>query len=355
VTLLLVLASHGMCRHLLASASRSGYLTRNVVVIGAGEPGQRLLDHFAFLDHPDVSVLGVFDDRTTRVNKEVAGVPVLGGLDDAEAFIRRHKVDQVLVTLPLNAEKRIGEIVGRLRLLPVDILLTMGWAGYFASQPHVERMGNVPLLSVTRRPISGWAHAAKLAEDLLLGGLLALVLAPVMALIALAVKLDSPGPVFFRQPRYGFNNELIEVFKFRTMYHEASDAAGSRLTERNDPRITRLGHFLRRTSLDELPQIFNVLNGSMSLVGPRPHATEAKAGELLYDEAVQAYAARHRVKPGITGWAQVNGWRGETDTVEKIEQRVLHDLYYIENWSLTFDIKILFLTVFAVLTAENAF
>jgi exopolysaccharide biosynthesis polyprenyl glycosylphosphotransferase len=176
-----------------------------------------------------------------------------------------------------------------------------------------------------------------------------------MLAIALAIKLDSPGPVFFRQKRYGFNNQLIEVLKFRTMYHSARDEKAERLTSRNDPRVTRLGAFLRRTSLDELPQFLNVLRGDMSIVGPRPHALAAKAGGLLYQEAVREYAARHRVKPGITGWAQINGWRGETETLEQIKKRVEHDLAYIENWSLLLDLKIIFRTVFTGFTGQRAY
>jgi lipopolysaccharide/colanic/teichoic acid biosynthesis glycosyltransferase len=180
------------------------------------------------------------------------------------------------------------------------------------------------------------------------------MIAPVMLLIAIAVKLDSPGPVFFRQRRYGFNNQLIEVLKFRTMYNHHRDELGERLASRNDPRVSRVGALLRKTSLDELPQFINVLRGEMSIVGPRPHALMAKAAGVPYQDAVREYAARHRVKPGITGWAQVNGWRGETETLEQIRKRVEHDLYYIENWSLRLDLKIIFLTVFAVISGRHA-
>ena len=185
--------------------------------------------------------------------------------------------------------------------------------------------------------------------------LLLLMLAPLMLLIALAIKLDSRGPVFFRQTRYGFNNHLIRVWKFRTMYHHMTDVAGSVLTQRDDPRVTRVGRFLRRTSLDELPQLLNVVTGEMSLVGPRPHALQAKAGELLYQDVMHHYAARHRVKPGLTGWAQVHGWRGETDTPEKLTRRVEHDLYYIDHWSLLLDLQILLRTARVVLGDKNAF
>jgi exopolysaccharide biosynthesis polyprenyl glycosylphosphotransferase len=195
----------------------------------------------------------------------------------------------------------------------------------------------------------------KAIEDKVVAGLAIVLLSPVMALVALAIKLDSRGPVLFRQKRYGFNNELIVVYKFRSMHADQCDADARKLVSREDPRVTRVGRFIRKTSLDELPQLFNVLEGSLSLVGPRPHATQAKAHEQLYDEVVEGYFARHRVKPGITGWAQVNGWRGETDTAEKIQRRVEHDLYYIENWSLFLDLRILAKTPFALFPSENAY
>jgi exopolysaccharide biosynthesis polyprenyl glycosylphosphotransferase len=192
--------------------------------------------------------------------------------------------------------------------------------------------------------------------DKIVGTLALICLSPLMLLVALAIKLDSKGPVLFKQRRYGFNNELIEVYKFRSLYTEHTDANATRLVSKNDSRITRVGRFIRKTSIDELPQLLNVvLVGDLSLVGPRPHAVNAKAAEHLYDEAVDGYFARHRVKPGITGWAQIHGWRGETDSKEKIQRRVEHDLYYIENWSLLLDISILLRTPLAVFSMENAY
>jgi lipopolysaccharide/colanic/teichoic acid biosynthesis glycosyltransferase len=174
--------------------------------------------------------------------------------------------------------------------------------------------------------------------------------------VAVAIKLDSRGPVFFKQKRYGFNNEMIEVFKFRSMYVDKTDATAAKLVTKGDPRVTRVGRFIRKTSLDELPQLINVVfKGNLSLVGPRPHAVHAKAADRLYDEAVDGYFARHRVKPGITGWAQINGWRGETDSEMKIQRRVEHDLYYIENWSVLFDLYILAMTPLALARTENAY
>jgi exopolysaccharide biosynthesis polyprenyl glycosylphosphotransferase len=192
--------------------------------------------------------------------------------------------------------------------------------------------------------------------DKIVGTLALICLSPLMLLIALAVKLESKGPILFKQRRYGFNNELIEVYKFRSLYTEHADATAKNQVSKNDPRVTRVGRFIRKTSLDELPQLFNVVFfGNLSLVGPRPHAVNAKAAEHLYDEAVDGYFARHRVKPGITGWAQIHGWRGETDSQEKIQRRVEHDLFYIENWSLLLDITILLRTPLAVLHMNNAY
>jgi exopolysaccharide biosynthesis polyprenyl glycosylphosphotransferase len=210
-------------------------------------------------------------------------------------------------------------------------------------------------MHIASAPLSGWSGLVKIAEDKIVAGAVLLMFAPLLLLIAAAVKFDSAGPVFFRQKRYGFNNQLIEVWKFRSMYHHMSDVHAERLTTRGDPRVTRVGAFLRKTSLDELPQLFNVLRGEMSIVGPRPHPLKAKAGGRLYEEVVAEYAVRHKVKPGLTGWAQVNGWRGETEVDEQIIKRVEHDLYYIENWSLWLDIKILLMTAVCGWSGKNAF
>jgi Undecaprenyl-phosphate glucose phosphotransferase len=216
-------------------------------------------------------------------------------------------------------------------------------------------VGNIPLVDVFDKPLSDWGQVAKFLEDRIISLLALTLVSPIMLLIALAIKLDSKGPVFFKQKRYGFNNELIEVYKFRSMYTDRTDANANKLVSKNDSRVTRVGRFIRKTSLDELPQLINVLRGELSLVGPRPHATHAKAADALYTDVVEGYFARHKVKPGITGWAQINGWRGETDTEEKIQRRVEHDLYYIENWSLFFDLYILARTPIALLKTENAY
>ena len=247
------------------------------------------------------------------------------------------------------------QILKRLWELPVDIRIS-GQASKLKLSPRAHtHLRNLPLLSVFDRPLTGWASFLKSAMDRSLAALLIVLPSPVLALTALAVRLDSKGPVLFKQRRYGFNNELIEIFKFRSMHVDLGDAHAVRLVTRGDPRVTPVGRFIRKMSLDELPQFFNVLSGQLSLVGPRPHATQAKAQEALYEQVVDGYFARHRVKPGITGWAQINGWRGETDTDEKIQRRVEHDFYYIENWSVLLDLYIVARTPFALLKTENAY
>jgi Undecaprenyl-phosphate glucose phosphotransferase len=261
----------------------------------------------------------------------------------------------VVPALPSTSEHLLVETLNKLSLLPVDVRLCPGEFAMRLGTMQASHIGGHTFLNVIDHPLRDWRWIFKTLEDRLLGALIMMLISPLMAAIALLIRLDSPGPALFRQKRYGFNNQLIEVLKFRTMHQEMSDSNAERLTRRNDPRITRVGAFLRRTSLDELPQFLNVLRGDMSIVGPRPHALSAKAGTLLYQEAVKYYDARHRMKPGITGWAQVNGWRGETDTLEQIRKRVEHDLYYIEHWSVAFDLRIIARTIAGGFSGRNAF
>ncbi len=339
---------------LLVKRARAGRLNSNIIVVGGSNHGERLLGHLDGLDEPWNRVVGVFDDRLSRLGPEVAGYPVLGNLDDLVEYARGNRVDEILVALPWSAEERVHTILNKLKVLPVHVSLAPDLAALNFLPASYRSCAGVPVLDVFRKPIAGWHAILKQVEDFLIGSLLFLLALPAMALIAIAIKLDSRGPVLFRQPRYGLNNQLIEVFKFRTMYADRSDTAGAQLTRKGDPRITRVGAFLRKTSLDELPQFLNVLRGEMSIVGPRPHAVQAKAGDRLYHEVVAEYAARHKVKPGITGWAQINGWRGETSNDLQILKRVEHDLFYIENWSLGFDLRIILRTFWTVLRGENA-
>jgi Undecaprenyl-phosphate glucose phosphotransferase len=335
--------------------AENGSLQRNVAGVGAGPEAERLLAHIAGAGDPTVRIVGVFDNRATRVPGVVAGHPVRGRVADLRAFTKVVPVDEVIVAIPWTAEDSLVSIFSQLRSLPVDVRLAPGPIGYRLLSRPVSHLAQLPLLHVADRPLDDWGRMLKWLEDRLLGSLILLLIAPVMALIALAVKLESPGPVLFRQKRYGFNNELIEVLKFRTMRTELCDENGVVSTQANDPRLTRVGGFLRRTSLDELPQFINVLRGEMSIVGPRPHATHTRAGDKLLEEVVAEYSVRHKVKPGITGWAQINGWRGTIDTIEKLRNRVEFDIYYLENWSLMFDLKIIALTLFKGFIGKEAY
>jgi Undecaprenyl-phosphate glucose phosphotransferase len=339
----------------LRNLVRQGRHLQNAVILGGTENGVRIAEYMRRNGDIRLGVLGFIDDRINRISGSLADLPVLGDSTDLERLIRRERVQQVLVALPWTAENRIGQIVGKLRKLPVSVLLAPDMLALRHSHNRITEVAGLPMFNASELPLRGWSPLIKRLEDLALASLALLLLAPLMLAIAIAIKLDSSGPVLFRQKRYGYNNRLIEVYKFRSMYHQMADATAERQTTRRDDRITRVGSFIRRTSLDELPQLFNVLLGSMSMVGPRPHATATKAAGILFEEAVEAYSARHRVKPGITGWAQVNGYRGETDTLEKIEKRVEHDLEYIEHWSVWFDLYILFRTLPAVMFTKEAY
>jgi exopolysaccharide biosynthesis polyprenyl glycosylphosphotransferase len=240
--------------------------------------------------------------------------------------------------------------------LPIDVRLA-AHANRIRFRPRsYSYLGAAPMLDVFDKPLGDRDVLVKMVFDKMIGVLALIAISPVLLLTALAIRLDSRGPILFKQKRYGFNNELVEVYKFRSMYVDKLDATASKLVTRDDPRVTRVGRFIRKTSIDELPQLFNVvLRGDLSLVGPRPHAIHAKAADRQYDEVVEGYFARHRVKPGITGWAQIHGWRGETDTQEKIQARVDHDLYYIENWSLWLDLYILAVTPLSLVKTQNAY
>jgi Undecaprenyl-phosphate glucose phosphotransferase len=355
--LLFLYAGRFLLSALMRHWTREGRLVRRTVIVGGGTAGESLIHALEAQRDSDLVIRGVFDDRgDDRSPTSVAGQSKLGTVDDLVEFARRTRIDLLLVSLPITAEERVLQMVRKLWVLPVDIRLAAHTSKLRFRPRAYSYIGNVPVLDVLDRPIADWNYVAKWLFDRIVGGLLLIAALPVMALCAIAIKLDSRGPVFFRQKRYGFNNELIEVFKFRSMYADQTDAAAAKLVTKNDPRVTRVGRILRKTSLDELPQLINVaIKGDLSLVGPRPHALHAKAENLLYDEVVDGYFARHRVKPGITGWAQVNGWRGETDTNEKIQRRVEHDLYYIENWSVLFDCFILARTPFALFSGENAY
>jgi Undecaprenyl-phosphate glucose phosphotransferase len=337
--------------------TRQGRLERRTVVVGADANGESLIRSLAAQRDSDVHVVGVFDDRgDERSAASCGGVPKLGSVNDLVAFARGTRVDLVIFSLPISAESRLLQMLKKLWVLPVDIRLSAHSNKLHFRPRSYSYIGAVPVLDIFDKPIADWDVVMKWLFDKIVGSLALICAAPIMLMVAIAVKLDSKGPVLFKQKRYGFNNESIDIYKFRSMYADQADLTASKLVTKGDPRVTRVGRFIRKTSFDELPQLFNVVfTGSLSLVGPRPHAVHAKAENRLYDEAVDGYFARHRVKPGITGWAQIHGWRGETDSQEKIQRRVEHDLYYIENWSILLDLYIVAQTPFALIRSENAY
>ena len=338
------------------SKAKRGHFHQRVAIVGGGDAAEEAFDVLekSNLDH--IEIVGMFDDRNdTRSPQSIRRHQKIGKIADLAPYARQNRIDLIIVAIPMTAEKRLLQILKRLWELPVDIRISAASSELKLNPSAYSYLGDLPLLNVFERPLKGWSAVFKTAIDRFIALLAVVALSPVMAAVALAVKLESKGPVIFKQKRYGFNNELIEVFKFRSMFTDRSDATASKLVTKDDPRVTRVGRIIRKSSLDELPQLFNVLMGELSLVGPRPHAVQAKAAGTLYDEVVDGYFARHRVKPGITGWAQINGWRGETDTREKLEQRVKHDLEYIDKWSVLFDFYILAKTPLSLLKTENAY
>jgi Undecaprenyl-phosphate glucose phosphotransferase len=341
--------------HQMKRLRAQGKFDVRVLICGAGPQGERLSAFIAESKTLTMRVIGFIDDRASRVPRVVNGLPVLGGMDELERLIRLDMVDQVILAMPWQAEERIYKIVAKVAMTPVKVRLAPDLIGYRYPNRSFRLLDGLPVLELFDRPISGVAHIVKGSEDQVAVLAAAIIFAPIIALIALAIKLDSRGPVFFRQDRIGFNNRVIRVWKFRTMRQDRCENEEIKQARRGDPRVTRVGVILRRTSLDELPQLFNVLSGEMSIVGPRPHAPSTKAAGRIFDQVVDSYASRHKVKPGITGWAQVNGWRGETDTEEKLIKRVEYDLYYIENWSVLFDMSIMLRTILTVFKAANAY
>ncbi len=336
--------------------ARNGMMERRAVIVGGGRAAEALIRSLEQQPDNDIRICGIFDDRDDRRSPPiVAGYPKLGNVTELIEFARIARIDMLIVSLPLTAESRVLSLLKKLWVLPVDIRLS-AHSNQLRFRPRsYSFIGSVPMLDIFDKPINNWDSVAKRAFDIVFSLLGITVFSPVMLATAIAIKLDSKGPVLFRQKRHGFNNEIIDVYKFRSMYTEMSDPTARNAVKKNDPRVTRVGRFIRKTSIDELPQFFNALLGSLSLVGPRPHAVSAQSHNKLYHEVVDGYFARHRVKPGVTGWAQINGWRGEIDNDEKIKMRTEYDLYYIENWSLWFDLKILFLTPVRLLNTENAY
>jgi putative colanic acid biosynthesis UDP-glucose lipid carrier transferase len=351
---LIMVTLRGLSRRVLRRYAASGRFDSNLAVYGAGRIARKLVDH-AMTDGSGLQLVGVYDDRNDPFRIDAQGVAIAGGLSDLIEAGRADRIDEIIIALPQSADRRIADLVKQLEHLPVRIRVCTHIASDLldarVSAHKVSNVGALGLLDVKSKPLADWAPFFKRLEDIVIGVPALIAFAPVMVLIAIAIKLDSKGPILFRQRRHGVNHHVFEVLKFRSM-RVLEDGAVIRQASRNDARVTRVGKVLRRTSLDELPQLINIVLGDMSLVGPRPHAL---VHNEQYGEMLERYANRHQVKPGLTGWAQVNGYRGETQNPDEMRKRVELDLYYIDHWSLLFDLKILAATPFYGFAGKNAF
>lgn len=338
-----LLAARAAIVRVLGVSRIIAWFASRVAVVGKGQPAWAASAAAVLAqDRGDAVLAGVFD---------IAG----DGTSQARLASRLQAAMPEAIILAVDWHDHEAVLAGAAmaRSLPADLLVPASALPPGTQATH--RLGDMPLVRLWCRPLGGWRGFAKRAEDLSIGLIGLIVAAPVMAVAALLVRLDSPGPVLIRQRRFGYGNRVILIWKFRTMHWEQSDLTGAQATVRNDPRVTRIGRFLRRTSFDELPQLINVLRGDMSLVGPRPHPVEMRVGDAYYHEAVAGYVARHRVKPGITGLAQINGCRGLVDSMEKAQLRLAYDLHYVDNWSLSLDLSILVRTTYRGFLSGGSF
>ena len=342
-------------RAVISNLSRDGTLGERIAIYGCTEKTDDLISLIEGGSGPVATVRMIYDQRN-RGGRDVFGGLIVGrDLDEFIVRIKRERIDTVIIDLPWNAVARIDELVKRLEQISVNISMAPVTLDLEGAKQSVTYVGGKPTLSLYRRRITGLQAFGKVVLDRVVAALGLLILAVPLSIIALIIKLDSPGPVLFRQKRRGMNNEPFDMLKFRSMHTAAADANADKLVTKGDSRVTRVGAVLRRTSIDELPQLVNVLLGQMSLVGPRPHAYGAKAADRLYEEVVRRYPARHRVLPGITGLAQVRGFRGNTETERDIVNRVESDIEYIDRWTLALDIQILFRTAATFLFQSGAY
>ncbi|MEO0803153.1 MAG: undecaprenyl-phosphate glucose phosphotransferase [Cyanobacteria bacterium J06642_2] len=347
----LLVASYLSVRLWLRYLRSRGFNTRNAVIAGAGLLGRRLSKQILSSPYLGIELEGFFDDRKPRQFQQTLPAPLLGSLNELADYARTHLVDSIYITLPMQSEGRVIKLIDDLRDTTASVYFVPDIFIFNLIHSGVQEVNGIPMLGIWETPFYGLRGAVKRASDIIIAGIVLTLIAPIMAAISVGVKLSSPGPILFKQRRYGLNGQEIVVYKFRSMT-VAEDGDKVVQATRDDKRITPFGGFLRRTSLDELPQFINVLQGRMSIVGPRPHAV---AHNEEYRKLISGYMQRHKVKPGITGLAQINGLRGETDTLDKMERRVRYDLYYVKKWSLWLDLQIIFKTVFTVLKDENAY
>lgn len=331
---------------------RRGFNVRHIIVIGSGKLAEEAIQKIQANDSAGYVIVDIFGPVTANTKTELAGLAVSPVPENLEQYVNDKALDEVWIALPLKKEPLIRELLHQLRFSTANIHLVPDILGLELLNNSIFEISGMPVLQIRATPMEGFNRLLKRVEDILIGSIILILISPLLFVIACLVKISSPGPVIYKQKRYGWGGRSISVYKFRSMKIHQESAGILTQAMKGDLRITPLGSFLRKTSLDELPQFINVLQGRMSIVGPRPHAVEHNE---FYKLKVTQYMQRHMVKPGITGWAQVNGYRGETDTLDKMEKRVEYDLYYIENWSLSLDLKIIFMTIFKGFVNKNAY
>ncbi len=346
----LTIIAHIICRNFVLKFLKER-IKKSAVVVGVNEVGLRLTQQFSQNPYLGVRVIGFFDDRSLERLPDGLTLPTIGRLSELGDFVKLNKIDHIYLSLPMASQPRILNLLNDLKDTTASIFFAPDIFVTDLIQGQMHSIGNTPVVAVCETPFTGFRGVAKRMTDIFLSIIFITLLAPVMIFISIGVKLSSPGPAIFKQRRYGLDGKEILVYKFRSMTTCDNGTVVKQATK-NDQRITPFGAFIRKTSLDELPQFINVLQGRMSIVGPRPHAV---AHNETYRKLVKGYMVRHKVKPGITGWAQVCGYRGETETIEKMEKRIEYDLEYLRNWSIGLDLLIIFKTVFVVFKDKNAY
>jgi polysaccharide biosynthesis protein PslA len=349
---LCVIVVHFLASILVRSLSAAGLFSLNIVIVGATKAAEKLVADANMSG--DLNIVGIFDDRLARAPKEIGGVQVIGDLDALMSWQHLPSVDRVIVTVSSAAQSRVKHLVEKLRGMPNKLVLAIDMQGFDSDGTTIGRIGNQPVAYVSGAPEDAKRAFWKRVQDIGIGSLALALLSPIMIMVAIAIKLESKGPVFFRQTRHGFNNQPFKCWKFRSMRTDMTDHKAAQQVQKDDPRVTKVGKFIRKTSLDELPQLFNVLFGNMSLVGPRPHAIGMKTGNVESEKLVADYAHRHRIKPGMTGWAAINGSRGPVDTSQDVEERVAFDVAYIKGAGFWFDIYIMAMTIPSLLGDKEA-
>lgn len=349
VTPIVLICSHLIVR-LIANNLRDEGEVRSVVIVGANDAGQNIAKRIKEYPYLLMEVRGFFDDRDESRCPEKTD-SLLGKVSEVANYVRKNNIQMIFISLPMSVQPRIRALLDDLHDATASIYFLPDVYIFDLMQAHFDNVGGIPVVAICDSPFSGVDIVVKNVSDFVLASLILLLLSPVMLGIAIAVKVTSIGPVLFKQRRYGLNGEEIIIYKFRSMTVR-EDGSNIVQAQKHDPRFTKIGSFLRRTSLDELPQFINVLQGRMSIVGPRPHAVSHNE---LYRKLIRGYMLRHKVKPGITGWAQVNGLRGETEVLDKMQARIEYDLHYLQNWTIWFDLWIIMRTFWVVVRKQNAY